>query len=118
MLLRPRPRLLAARPFAARLGAAALGVAGVAEVDPELPRDRAHFLHLVGEDEADPGAGPPGAAGAADPVDVGGPVLGRVVVDDSDHVGDVDAAGGDVGGDQRPHFTALEAGERRLALAL
>src|SRR6185437_10546078 len=112
--------LLALRPALTarlRLRRAALGVA-VAELDPELPGDLAHLLHLVGEDEADPGAGPAGAAGAADPVDVGGPVLGRVVIDDPNHVRHVDAAGGDVGRDQRHHFTALEAGERRLTLAL
>ena len=31
---------------------------------------------------------------------------------------DVDAAGGDVGGDQGPHLTGLELGQRPLALAL
>jgi hypothetical protein len=44
--------------------------------------------------------------------------LGRVVVDHPHHVGDVDAARGDVGGVQRHHFAALEAGEsgdRRLS---
>src|ERR1700753_1274064 len=109
MLLRPRPRLLAARLFAARLGAAALGVAAAAEVDPELPRDRAHFLHLVGEDEADPGAGPPGAAGAADPVDVGGPILGRVGVDDPDHRPHLDATGGGGGCGQGPYLSRAGA---------
>ena len=77
-----------------------------------------HVVHLVGEDEADAGSLTTGPAGAADAVDVGVPVPGCVVVD---HVGDpfdVDAAGGDVGGDQGVDLAVLEARQRAFALAL
>ena len=60
----------------------------------------------------------PGPAGAADPVDVGFAILGGVEVDHALDLGDVDAAGGDVGRDQRHHLASLEAGQRPLALAL
>ena len=82
------------------------------------PHDISMILGLVGEDEADAGAGGTGAAGAADAVHIGLAVLGGVVVDHPGDVGDVDAAGGDVGGDERHHVAALEPGQRLLALAL
>ena len=78
----------------------------------------AHLVGLVGEHEADPGAAPPGAAGAPDPVGVGVLVAGGVEVD---HVGDavdVDPAGGHVGRDQRVDVACLEARQRPFALAL
>ena len=59
-----------------------------------------------------------GAAGAADAVDVALAVLGRVEVDDVRDAVDVDAAGGDVGGDQDVDVPGLEAGQGLLALAL
>ena len=45
-------------------------------------------------------------------------VLGRVVVDDDVDVVDVDAAGGDVGGDEDVELAVAEVLERLLALAL
>ena len=51
-------------------------------------------------------------------VRVGVAVLGRVEVDHVRDLGDVDAAGGDVGRDQHGHLAALEAGEGLLALRL
>ena len=59
-------------------------------------------------DEGDRDAGGAGAAGAADPVDVGLVVLGAGVVDDVRDAGDVDAAGGDVGGDQDADLVLAE----------
>ena len=58
------------------------------------------------------------AAGAARAVHVAVLVLGGVEVDDVADVGDVDAAGGDVGRDQHVDVPALERGERALALVL
>ena len=55
---------------------------------------------LVPQHERDDEAGLAGPGGAARAVQVGLVVLGRVVVDDDVDVVDVDAAGGDVGGDQ------------------
>ena len=60
----------------------------------------------------------PGAARAADAVDVALVVLGRVEVDHVRDVGQVEAAGGDVGGDERRHLAGAEPRERPLALAL
>ena len=84
----------------------------------EVAGDAAHLGGLVGEHEAGAGAALPGAAGAADPVHVGVAVAGSVEVDHVGDVGDVDAAGGHVGGDQHFDVTALEAGEGAFALAL
>ena len=56
---------------------------------------------LLGEHEGDADAAAPGARGAADAVDVVLGGAGEVVVDDVRDAVDVDAAGGDVGGDQR-----------------
>ena len=66
-------------------------------------------------DEGDRDAGRAGPAGAADPVDVGLVVLGAGVVDDVRDAGDVDAAGGDVGGDQDAELALAELGQRLLA---
>ena len=86
--------------------------------EAEVAGDAAHLRRLVGQHEADPGAAAAGAAGAADPVHVGVLVAGCVEVDHVGDAGDVDAAGGDVGGDQRVDVAALEAGQRPFALAL
>ena len=69
-------------------------------------------------DEADGVAHGLGAAGAADAVDVVLGVGGNVVVDDVRDAGDVDAAGGDVGGDHHLVAAALEAFEGLDALVL
>ena len=61
------------------------------------------------------GAGPTGATGAVHVVLVGG---GRVVLQHAGDAVDVDAAGGDVGGDQHVHVAAAERAEGALALAL
>ena len=73
---------------------------------------------LVPEHERDDDAGLAGPGGAARAVQVGLVVLGRVVVDDDVDVVDVDAAGGDVGGDEHRELARREVGERPLAGAL
>ena len=60
----------------------------------------------------------PGPAGTADAVDVAVAVVRRIEVDDVRDPGDVDAAGGDVGRDQRVDMAGLERCQRPLALAL
>ena len=60
----------------------------------------------------------PGAGGAADAVQVGLLVLGALVVDDVGDVLDVDAAGGDVGGDEDVDLAVAERAQRLLAGAL
>ena len=59
-----------------------------------------------------------GPAGAADAVHVGLLVLGALVVDDVGDAVDVDAAGGDVGGDQHVDLAGAERPQRLLAGAL
>ena len=59
-----------------------------------------------------------GARGAADAVHVGLRHVRQVEVDDVADAVDVDAAGGDVGGDQRRDLAAAERRQRALALAL
>src|SRR3954452_23883616 len=80
--------------------------------------DLAHLAGLVGVHEGDADAGLTRAARAADAVDVALAVGRRVEVDDVRDAIHVDAAGGDVGGDERVHPPGLEARERALALAL
>ena len=55
---------------------------------------------------------------AADAVRVGLDRVRHVVVDHQGDVGDVDAAPGDVGGDEHVELVRLEALDRRLALVL
>ncbi len=63
-------------------------------------------------------AGGTRAAGAADAVQVGLLVLGAGVVDDVRDAGDVDAAGGDVGGDEHLQLALAELRQRPLARRL
>ena len=87
-------------------------------LDAEPAGHLAHLTALVRLDQRDADAGPSRAAGAADTVDVGLVILGRIEVD---HVGDarhVDSARGDVSGHQRVDVTGLKAGQSGLALAL
>jgi hypothetical protein len=60
----------------------------------------------------------PSAPGAADAVDVGLLVLGALVVDDVGDVLDVDAACGDIGGDEDVDLAVAEGPQRLLAGAL
>lgn len=69
-------------------------------------------------DETDGVADGLGAAGAADAVDVVLGGFGEVVVDDVGDAVDVDAAGGDVGGDEHPNGAAFEVGKGAKALVL
>src|SRR5690606_24917175 len=73
---------------------------------------------LARRDEADGVARTPGAAGAADAVDVGLGIRRDVVVDDVRHALDVEAAGGDVGGDEDVELSRLQLVDRLLALGL
>src|SRR5262249_35035061 len=59
-----------------------------------------------------------GPAGTADAVHVGVGVFGTVIVDDMRHAGDVQTAGGDVGGDQHVDLSGTECAEGPLAGAL
>ena len=80
--------------------------------------DVAQVFVLVDAHERDRLAGRAGATGAPDPVHVIVGHVGEVVVDDVRQLVDVDAAGGDVGGDQHLQAGVLELGERARARAL
>ena len=73
---------------------------------------------LVRLDQRDDGAGGAGAGGTAGAVQVVLVVVRRVVVHDQVDVVDVDAAGGDVGGDEHPGAPGGERVERPLARLL
>ena len=60
------------------------------------------LLHFVDAAEGDGFAGPAGTAGTADPVDIGFRFHGHVIVEHMAEAGHVDAAGGNVCGDQHP----------------
>src|SRR3979409_1565482 len=80
------------------------------ELFPQLQvgGDAAHVPLLVGQHECDAGAVPARAGGAADPVDVRLLVLRRVEVDDVGDAVEVEAPGGDVGGDERLYPPRIE----------
>ena len=63
-------------------------------------------------DDGDRGAGLAGAAGAADAVDVVVGMMRDVEIEDVADVGNVEAAGGDVGGDQQLDLAVAERIER------
>ncbi len=72
----------------------------------------------IGGDKADRHAAGPGPAGAADAVDVVDRGARQVVVDDRRQGLDVDAAGGQIGGDQHAQAAAAEVGQHLAAGAL
>src|SRR5439155_3268356 len=80
--------------------------------------DPARLGLLVREDEGDRRSAAAGPARAAGAVDVALVLVRRVEVDHVRDVVEVEAAGGDVGGDQRRDLAGLEAGQRPLAGAL
>ena len=83
--------------------------------DACLPHQGAHVGRLCGGLQGDHHAGGTGPAGPPGPVQVGLVLGGRVGVDDEVDAVHMDAAGGDVGGDQHAHGPG---GERReVALA-
>ena len=94
-----------------------VGLAPV-ELDLELALELAGVGALLRHDKGGGDALGAGAAGAADAVDEVVRGIGHVVVDDVRDVGDVDAAGGDVGGDQDAVLAVGEALEGGGALGL
>jgi hypothetical protein len=95
-----------------------VGLLRLGDAEVERLVDQAPAGHVVPVDEGDRDTGVPGAAGAADAVQVGLLVLGALVVDDVRDVLDVDAAGGDVGGDEDIDLAVAEGAQRLLAGAL
>src|SRR5690606_6320001 len=85
---------------------------------PEAALEAADVQFLVPLDERDGEPGGAGAGGAARAVEVVLVVVGRVAVDHDVDVVDVDAAGGDVGGDEHRPAAGGEPAERLLPLAL
>ncbi|CAB3692178.1 hypothetical protein LMG26685_04845 [Achromobacter mucicolens] len=75
-------------------------------------------LDLAVVDQRDRGAGGARAARAADAVDVVFRHVGQFEVHDLGQLVDVQATGGDVGGDQHGHGAVLEAGQRARACRL
>ena len=115
------PPPLRGPPLAGVCASGVLGSGGLPSNSRSRPRSAAILRissALVGRDEARGDARGAGAAGAAGAVHVGVAVLGGVEVDHVGDVGDVDAAGGDVGRDERVAVAALEAGEGAAALVL
>src|SRR5579884_399046 len=86
-----------------------------------LPRralDVAQVAALLGAAEGDCDPGCSGARGAADAMDILLGNVGQVEVHDVADARDVDAARGDVGGDEHRHVARLERRNRALALRL
>ena len=76
--------------------------------------DRGDILPVGRRHEREGRAGAAGAAGAADAVDIVVGVVRHVVVEDVADVRDVEAARGDVGGDQQLQLAVAEALQRRM----
>jgi len=90
--------------------------------DPDLVADEGLDLRQ-GIDELLAGqtdrlAARPGPRGAADPMDIVLGVLGQVIVENVGHVGDVQAACGDVGRHQEREIALSETGDEPLAFSL
>ncbi len=68
--------------------------------------------------QRDRDAGLAGARGTADAVDIGFRNVGQLVIDDVADIVDVDAAGGDVGGDQGAQLAGLEGLQGAFTLRL
>src|SRR5919106_1556883 len=93
-------------------GAHALAFELLAMAEPH--RDAADVGLLLRRDQGDAVAAPPSPAGAADAVDIALVVLGRIEVDDVRDVDQIEAARGDVGGDERPDLARVEPRKRAL----
>src|SRR5208282_6784422 len=88
------------------------------QAEPRQALDRPQKVALGMVAKRDRPAGGAGPRGAADAMDIGLGDLRQFEVHHMRHAVDVDAARGDVGGDERPCGAAAECAERPLALAL
>src|SRR4051812_7104825 len=84
----------------------------------EAPSNARDVGYLVVEDEGHADAAAPGSRGSADAVDVGLVVMWGIEIDDPGDPVDVDAAGGDIGGDEGAGGARFEAGQCLRALGL
>ena len=91
-----------------------VGLGRIRAVKLECGVDHRPALKFVPVDQCHGHTGLAGPAGPADAVHVGLLVFGDLIVDDVGDVVDVDAAGGDVGGDQHVDLTGAEGFERLL----
>ena len=80
--------------------------------------DGADVVDFFGGENGDGVADLEGAAGAADAVDVVFGMLGDIIIDHVRNAGDVEASGGDIGGDEDFILATFEAGEGVFAFAL
>ena len=92
-----------------------VGLLRLVEGKVESLVDHLPLVEIGPVDERDRDAGGAGAAGAADAVDVGLLIVGGRVVDHVGDAGDVDAAGGDVGGHQDLDLAVTELLHHPLA---
>ena len=117
------------RPFARALLARAVGSSAEAGVHGKSPSarrdglpdqlfDRGDRLVVERGDDRDRGAGAPGAAGTADAMHVVVGMMRHVEIEDVADGGNIEAAGGDVGGDQQRNLALAELIERRGARRL
>src|SRR6266550_52197 len=77
----------------------------------QSPSVAARLGLLIGEDEGDRRAAAARSAGAAGAVNVPLVLVRRVEIDHVRDVVEVEAAGGDIGGDERRDLAGLEAGQ-------
>ena len=80
--------------------------------------DALHLVEFAARDEGDGAATAPGAARAADAVDVVVAIVREIVIEDDFDVIDVEAAGGDVGGDEEIEAALAELRDDALAHGL
>ena len=88
------------------------------DLPPEQPLDRRQPGTLFVIAERDCLACLPRTAGSADAMDVGFRFVGQLVVDHVGNVIDVDATGGDVGGDQDRRPRRFECRQRSFPMVL
>src|SRR6478752_9794964 len=104
----------------ARIAAAGVGAAILTRQRHfDQPLDVAEIAELLAAcDQRDRGALGTRARGAADAMHIGLRHVGQVEIDDVGDAVDVDAAGGDIGGDQRADLAGAEQSERPFAVVL
>src|SRR4051812_1098277 len=104
----------------ARIAAAGVGAAILTRQRHfDQPLDVAEIAELLAAcDQRDRGALGTRARGAADAMHIGLRHVGQVEIDDVGDAVDIDAAGGDIGGDQRADFAGAEQSERPFAMVL
>src|ERR1700722_20755261 len=118
MHARPGPRASVLRRRRSRVAMTRGAAIFLGQGDADQFLDVAQISDLLAGDERDRHAVSAGPRGAADAVDIGLRYVGQIEIHHMADAVDVDAAGGDVGGDQRADLAGAECRQYPLAMVL